>query len=75
MAVPAISAGSTGPKRVLFGLLDRDGWAWASLKAAFWFVVIVMLLGYIPDRAYYFTVFPSIDLGILAYSPVNFCPP
>ena len=75
MAAPAISAGSTGPKRVLFGLLGRDGWTWASLKAAFWFVVIVMMLGYLPDRAYYFTVFPSIDLGILAYSPVNFCPP
>ena len=75
MAGQAISAGGTGPKRVAFGLFARDGWPWASVKAAFWFVVIVMLLGYIPDRAYYFTVFPTIDLGVLVYSPVNFCPP
>jgi N-acetylneuraminic acid mutarotase len=61
--------------RPLFGLLDPDGWAWASLKAFFWFIVILFLLGYLPDRAYYFTVNPTIDLGINAVSPVNFCPP
>jgi len=60
--------------RPLFGLLDPDGWAWASLKAFFWFIVILFLLGYLPDRAYYFTVNPTIDLGINAVSPVNFCP-
>ena len=27
-----------------------------------------------PDRAYYFTVSPTIDLGYNAISPVNFCP-
>jgi N-acetylneuraminic acid mutarotase len=75
MAERAIGAGSMGRRRVLFGLLDGDGWTWASLKATFWFVFIVMLLGYIPDRAYYFTVFPTIDLGVLVYSPINFCPP
>src|SRR6476660_2279443 len=75
MAGQAISAGSTGRRRVLFGALDRDGWTWASIKAAIWFVIIVMMLGYLPDRAYYFTVFPTIDLGVLIYSPVNFCPP
>ena len=62
-------------KRALFGLFDADGWAWAGVKAAFWFVLIIILLGYIPDRAYYFTVFPTIDLGLLAWSPVNLCPP
>ena len=72
MTQQAIGAGR---RRVLFGLLDGEGWTWASIKAAFWFVVIVMLLGYIPDRAYYFTVFPTIDLGVLVWSPVNFCPP
>ena len=53
MAGQAISAGSTGRRRVLFGALDRDGWTWASIKAAIWFVIIVMMLGYLPDRAYF----------------------
>jgi len=75
MAGQAISSGGTARKRVLFGLLDSDGWTWASLKAAFWFVVIIMLLGYIPDRAYYFTVFSTIDVGVNVISPINFCPP
>ena len=34
-----------------------------------------MMLGYIPDRAYYFTVHRTVDLGVLAWSPINFCPP
>ena len=58
----------------MFGLLDANGWGWASVKAAFWFILLIFLLGYIPDRAYYFTVNQTIDLGILAWSPVNFCP-
>jgi hypothetical protein len=62
-------------RRAFFGLLDADGWGWATLKAFFWFIVIIFLLGYIPDRAYYFTVNRTIDLGILAWSPINFCPP
>jgi hypothetical protein len=74
MAGQTLSAGTVGRKRVLFGLLDGDGWTWASVKAAFWFVVIVMMLGYLPDRAYYATVFPTIDLGVLVFSPINFCP-
>ncbi|TAK00412.1 MAG: hypothetical protein EPO36_08680 [Chloroflexota bacterium] len=61
-------------RRALMGLLDADGWAWAGVKAAIWFVLIILLLGYIPDRAYYFTVNRTIDLGLLAWSPVNFCP-
>jgi hypothetical protein len=60
--------------RAFFGLLDATGWAWASLKAVFWFILLIFLLGYVPDRAYYFTVNKTIDLGILAWSPVNFCP-
>jgi hypothetical protein len=75
MAGQTLSTGSPGRGRVLFGLLDGDGWTWASLKAAFWFVAIIMLLGYIPDRAYYFVVFPTIDIGVNVISPINFCPP
>jgi hypothetical protein len=75
MAGQALTAGTGGRRRVLFGLLDGEGWTWASIKAAIWFVIIVMLLGYLPDRAYYFTVFPTIDVGVLVYSPINFCPP
>ena len=57
MAQQALGAGTTVPrKRALFGALDADGWAWAGVKATFWLVVIIMMLGYIPDRAYYFTV-------------------
>jgi len=62
-------------RRVLFGALDADGWGWATVKAFFWFVVIIIMLGYIPDRAYYFTVNRTIDIGLLAWSPINFCPP
>src|SRR5687768_8362622 len=75
MTSRALSPGPRPRRRALFGLLDAEGWGWASLKAAFWFVVIIFLLGYVPDRAYYFTVSRTIDLGILAWSPVNLCPP
>ncbi len=76
MAQQALQAGRTPPRgRALFGLLDANGWGWASVKATFWFIVMIFLLGYIPDRAYYFTVNRTLDLGILAWSPVNFCPP
>ena len=73
-AAPALRPGPRVRRRVLFGLLDSDGWGWASVKAFFWFIVIIFLLGYIPDRAYYFTVNRTLDLGIIAISPVNFCP-
>jgi Kelch motif protein len=76
MATQALGAGPLPRRRrAFFGLLDADGWGWPILKAFFWFIVIIFLLGYIPDRAYYFTVNRTIDLGILAWSPVNFCPP
>jgi N-acetylneuraminic acid mutarotase len=71
----ALQAGPVRHRRAFFGLLDADGWGWASLKAFAWFIAIIFLLGYIPDRAYYFTVNRTIDLGILAWSPVNWCPP
>src|SRR4051812_33046770 len=76
MAQRALGSGSTGRRRAVFGLLDREGWSWAFLKAMFWFLVIILLMGYLPDRAYYFTVFSTIDLGIRsdALTPVNFCP-
>jgi len=75
MAQQALPAGTTQTRgRALFGLLDGNGWGWATLKAAFWFVLMIFMLGYIPDRAYYFTVNKTLDLGILAWSPVNFCP-
>ncbi len=62
------------PGRALFGLVDADGWAWAGVRALGWFVLIILILGYIPDRAYYFTVFPTIDVGANVVSPVNLCP-
>jgi hypothetical protein len=62
-------------RRALMGLLDAEGWAWASVKAFIWFGIIVVLIAYIPDRAYYFTVNRTLDVGLLAWSPVNFCPP
>jgi len=76
MANAALPAGRATPRRrALFGLFDADGWGWASAKAAAWFVIIILMLGYIPDRAYYLTVNQTIDLGLLAWSPVNLCPP
>jgi hypothetical protein len=72
----ALQAGpATRHRRAFFGLLDADGWGWASLKAFAWFIALIFLLGYIPDRAYYFMVNRTIDLGILAWSPINLCPP
>jgi hypothetical protein len=62
-------------KRAMFGLLDADGWAWAGVKAAVWLVIITLMLGYIPDRAYYLTVNRTVELGVLAWSPINFCSP
>ena len=71
----ALPAGRARTRRPLFGLVDGDGWAWASIKATFWLLVIIMVLGYVPDRAYYFVVSRTIDLGIVGWAPVNLCPP
>jgi hypothetical protein len=75
-------------RRVIFGLFDAQGWAWATVKAAFWFVFAWATLGYLPDRAYYFTVLQTIDLNAFIgfervlglqqppfFPLVNFCPP
>ncbi len=76
MAQRALGPGMIVPRRrAMFGLLDADGWAWAGVKAFVWLVIIILLLGYIPDRAYYLTVNRTVDLGVLAWSPVNLCPP
>ncbi len=75
MAQQALTGRTQTRGRAFFGLLDANGWGWASLKATFWFIVMIFVLGYIPDRAYYFTVNRTMDLGILAWSPINFCPP
>jgi len=61
-------------RRAFFGFFDADGWSWAGLKAFVWFLLLIILLGYVPDRAYYFTVNRTIDIGILFWSPVNLCP-
>jgi hypothetical protein len=73
MAQQALPAGAIR-RRTAFGLLDADGWTWATIKATFWFGLIIFLLGYVPDRAYYFTVSPTIDLGYNAIPIVNLCP-
>lgn len=70
----ALAPGRPVRRRALFGALDADGWAWAFVKAFAWFLIIILALGYIPDRAYYFTVSRTLELGILAWSPVNLCP-
>ena len=76
MAQQALGAGMAVPRRrALFGLLDADGWGWATVKAFVWLIIIVFVLGYLPDRAYYLTVGRTVDLGVLAWSPVNLCPP
>jgi hypothetical protein len=65
-------------RRVVFGMFDADGWPWAIVKAIFWFVVIITTLGWIPDRAYYFTVGRTVELWPLApfmqVPVVSLCP-
>lgn len=76
MAQPALGAGTAVPRRrALFGLLDAEGWGWASIKAFAWLILIIFILGYLPDRGYYLTVGRTVDLGVLAWSPINLCPP
>ena len=76
MAQQALGPGTAVPRRrALLGLLDADGWGWASIKALIWLVIIILMLGYLPDRAYYLTVGRTVDLGVLIWSPINLCPP
>ena len=70
----ALESGNVPPKRVLFGLLDASGWGWAGVRAILWTLVIILMLGYIPDRAYYLTVSPTVELGLNGLSLVNICP-
>ena len=72
MAQQALPPGTT-QRRTFFGLLDADGWPAAFWKALFWFILILFMLGYLPDRAYYFTVEPALDIGENVFSPINFC--
>jgi hypothetical protein len=65
----------TVQRRSFFGLLDADGWSAATLKALFWFVVIMFVLGYVPNAAYYFAVGETVDLGANVISPINLCDP
>src|SRR4029079_7045053 len=74
MATEALPAPRMPRRRAFFGFFDAEGWAWPCVKAFLWFIFIIIFLGYIPDRAYYFTVNRTIDLGILFWSPVNLCP-
>jgi hypothetical protein len=71
----ALQPGRATRRRPVFGLFDPEGWAWATAKASFWLLVIIVSLGYIPDRAYYFVVSRTIELGLLGWSPINLCPP
>jgi len=83
MAEQALGPGGTvARRRAFFGLLDANGWGWAGVKAAVWFVVIIMLMAYLPDRALYATVQNTIDLGVslkvfnpaIDLTPISFCP-
>src|SRR4051794_24637415 len=74
-ALPAPRTTVPHRRRVFFGLFDADGWSWAIAKGLFWFIVMILILGYLPDRAYYFTVQKTVDIGLLAWSPINLCPP
>ena len=61
-------------RRTAFGLLDADGWTWAGLKAGFWFIFILFMLGVVPNWAYYITTSETITVGYNFASVVNLCP-
>ncbi len=73
MAQQALPPGAVR-RRAVFGLFDADGWSWAGVKAVFWFMTLVFLLGYIPNLAYYFTVSDTVKIGYNVLSPINWCP-
>ena len=73
MAQQAIPSGALR-RRAVFGLLDADGWTWASLRAVFWFLLIIFMLGYLPNLAYFFTVSNTVKVGYNVASVVNWCP-
>jgi hypothetical protein len=61
-------------RRAVFGLLDADGWTWALLRAIFWFLLIIFMLGYIPNMAYFLTVSNTVKVGYNFASVINWCP-
>jgi hypothetical protein len=69
----ALPQGATR-RRAAFGLLSAEGWTWAGLKATFWFLFILFMLGVIPNWAYYFTTSETISVGYNFASIVNLCP-
>jgi len=73
VAQQALPQGATR-RRVAFGLLDAEGWTWAGLKATFWFLFIMFMLGVVPNWAYYFTTSNTISVGYNFASIVNLCP-
>jgi len=76
MAQQALGPGTAVPRRrAFFGLLDANGWGWATVKSFVWLIIIIFMLGYLPDRAYYLTVARTVELGVLVWSPINLCPP
>ena len=73
MAQQALPEGATR-RRVAFGLFDAEGWTWAGLKATFWFLFIIFMLGVVPNWAYYFTTSTTIQVGYNFASIINLCP-
>jgi N-acetylneuraminic acid mutarotase len=69
----ALPQGATR-RRAAFGLFDADGWTWAGLKAAFWFLFIIFMLGVVPNWAYYFTTGTTLQVGYNFASVINLCP-
>jgi hypothetical protein len=69
----ALPRGATR-RRAAFGLLDADGWTWAGLKATFWFLFIIFMLGVIPNAMYTFTTGNTVSIGYNFISIVNLCP-
>jgi hypothetical protein len=61
-------------RRAVLGLLDADGWTWAFLRALFWFLLIIFMLGYLPSTAYFLTVSNTVKVGYNFASPINWCP-
>jgi hypothetical protein len=73
VAQQALPQGATR-RRAAFGLFDADGWTWAGLKATWWFLFIMFMIGVVPNWAYYFTTSNTISVGYNFASIVNLCP-
>ena len=73
MAQQALPQGATR-RRAAFGLFDADGWTWAGLKATFWFLFIIFMLGVVPNWAYYITTSNTIKVGYNFALIINLCP-